>query len=141
MRHIGRILLICLVVLAGLPHSVRSQAAAVDVASYARPGEQSVTVQPSMRYMGHEYTVHYFTSAATGRSDAWIFVGATPEYFQQQQITGFLVTADGSRVIEDEETLRRIFELYPAAYLLYRAETPTNLGLVDDEFVNELRNI
>ena len=141
MRHVRRILLICLVVLAGLPHSVRSQAAAVDVTSYARPGEQSVTVQPSMRYMGHEYTVHYFTSAATGRSDAWIFVGATPEYFQQQQITGFLVTADGNRVIEDEETLRRIFGLYPAAYLLYTAETPTNLGLVDDEFVNELRNI
>lgn len=141
MRHVRRILLICLVVMAGLPRGAQSQAAAVDVASFSRPGERVVTVQPPMRYMGHEYTVHYFTSAATGRSDAWIFVGATPEYFQQQQITGFLVTADGNRVIEDEEMLRRIFELYPAAYLLYTTTTLTNLGLVDDEFVNELRNI
>lgn len=141
MRHVRRILLICLVVMAGLPRGARSQAAAVDVASFSRPGERVVTVQPPMRYAGHEYTVHYFTTATTGRSDAWIFVGATPEYFQQQQITGFLVTVDGNRVVEDEEMLRRIFELYPAAYLLYTAKTLTNLGLVDDEFVNELRNI
>lgn len=141
MRDARCILLIALVVLAGLPQSAHSQAVTIDVASFSRLGERVVTVQPSMRYMGHEYTVHYFTSAATGRSDAWIFVGATPEYFQQQQITGFLVTVDGTQVVEDEETLRRIFELYPAAYLLYTPMTPTNLGLVDDEFVNELRNI
>ena len=116
MRDARCILLIALVVLAGLPQSAHSQAVTIDVASFSRLGERVVTVQPSMRYMGHEYTVHYFTSAATGRSDAWIFVGATPEYFQQQQITGFLVTVDGTQVVEDEETLRRIFELYPAAY-------------------------
>lgn len=141
MKHVRRIHLICLVVLAGLPHHVSGQAVAVDVASFVRPGERLVTVQPSIRYMGHEYTVHYFTLASIGRSDAWLFVGATPEYFQQLEITGFLMTVDGDQVVEDEETLRLIFGLYPAAYLLYTGRTPESLGLVDDEFVNELRNI
>lgn len=141
MRHALHIVLIALVVLAGLPSRASGQAAAVDVTLFARPGERVVTVQPSLRYMGNEYTVYYFTLASTGRSDAWIFYQATPDFFQQQQITGFLMTVNGNQVVEDEVTLRIIFGLFPAAYLLYTGETPENLRLVDDEFVKEFRNI
>jgi len=141
MRYTIHILLVISLVLVGLPHRARGQGATIDVAAFARPGERVVTVQPSLRYKGNEYTVHYFTPAPTGRSDARIFYQATPESFQQRQITGFLVTVNGNQVVEDEDTLRLIFGLYPAAYLLYTGETTESLGLVDDGFVNEFWKI
>lgn len=141
MNRIWRILFICGLVIAGLPDAAIAQTSTIDPTSYAQPGERVVTIQPALSYGGHEYTVHYFSAGEYDRQDARMFSVATSDYFQRQGVTGLLITEDGQRVVDDEETLRLIFTLYPAAYLLYERQPLGSLGLVDDTFVDDLRKV
>ena len=113
----------------------------VDLQAYARQGERVVTLEPGLRYNGAIYHVHCYTTGELKPEAGVFFFQATPEYFQQHGITGFLVTAD-DRLVEKEETLRELFSLYRAAGYLYERQPPDQpLGNVDDTFVNDLRAI
>ena len=113
----------------------------IDVTTYLHPGERLVSIQPPLRYRGHEYTVHYFTTGSYDNRDPGLFVVASSEHFQRQQITGFLMTADNERVVDDEETIRLILSLYPSAHLLYKGQAISSLGWIDDTFVDDLRKV
>jgi hypothetical protein len=141
MTRCWRLVIVCLILLSGLPHSAIAQTPALDVTAFALPGERVVSIQPPLRYRGHVYTVHYFTTGSYSRQDPVFFTLASSDYFQRQQISGLLVTADGQRVVDDEETLRLVFSLYPAAYLLYTRRTLDSLNTIDDSFVDDLRSV
>lgn len=140
-QRVVRVILVCLLVAVSVPQSVAAQTLPLDVTAYALPGERVFTIQPGLRYANHVYEVHYFTTGSYDRQDAVIFTFASQAYFERQQITGLLVTADGKTVVSDEKTLRTIFSLYPSAYLLYDGQAPNSLGLIDDAFVDDLRKV
>jgi exopolysaccharide biosynthesis protein len=105
------------------------------------PGEQFVSLRPSLRYNGRIYTIHYFTTGSASRTGASLIGLASPSSFSDQQITGLLVTVDGA-ILEDEEMLREIYVLYRSAYYLNEIAASGPLGFTDfypfDDFRRDL---
>jgi formylglycine-generating enzyme required for sulfatase activity len=116
-------------------------APAIDPAAvhFAQAGERIVTMQPPLSLDGKVYQVSYFTTGDLKRRDAGLFHLATPQWLADQQVTGFVVSADG-RVVRDAKTLRQVFELYHAAYHLYDDPSAISLPTVGDELDKVLDN-
>lgn len=140
MRGLRRLWILCLVVVILGSRAVPAQGQGGTIGDYVHPGERLVTIQPSLSYQGHLYTVHYFTTGSGGLNDSKFIYVASPQYFERNGITAVMVTVDGAPVT-DEETIRLVLTLYRAAHYLYLAYLPPNLGNVDDTFADEFRSI
>lgn len=116
---------------------VHAQQGAVNINDYLQPGERTARIQPALRYDRHLYEIHYFTTSDYTSQRAGLIFSASAQFFAQKQITALLVTEDGN-LVDDEDTLRRVFTLYRSAVELFDYQVANAPGLIDDSFVDDM---
>jgi hypothetical protein len=99
---------------------------------FVEPGERLVTLAVPLLHDGKLYHISYITTGDLQQRDAAFIHLASPDFFSKQEITGLIVTRDGSPV-SDEAELRQVFERYHAAYHLYVEPPPDLLPLLGEE--------
>ena len=142
-RIISTVLLLGILIRLIVPVPLHAQT--ISIEDYLLPGERVVTLAPGLMYNGHLYEIHYFTFGDFNHNSSSLIGLATPETFTQNQITGLLVTAD-DEIVEDLETLQKVFLLYRSAYYLYEvAAYDRPLGQTDyypfEDFHRDLEKI
>jgi len=88
------------------------------VARFAQPGERVVTIEPALTWQEATYRVHALTTGESKLITPAIFSAPNAEALTKRGISALIVTKDG-KVVNDAATLRQVFLLYTAAYLLY----------------------